>query len=109
MPFRDIEKRRIYRREWYKRNSISEINHVTRRKKEIRKWILEYKSRLKCSICGESHPAIIDFHHNGKKENLVSTMILNGNSREKILGEISKCQVLCANCHRKLHFHERKL
>lgn len=107
MPFKDPNKRREYRRLWYKKNSISEINHVVIRKKGIRLWLLDYKKKLRCSICGESHPAIIDFHHLGKKERSISKMILNGNSIKSLQDEISKCQVLCSNCHRKLHFDKQ--
>lgn len=108
MPFKDPEKKREYRRKWYKENKISERNHVRRRKKEIKKWFHEFKSKLCCSKCGENHPAIIDFHHTGKKENQVAQMVHWGYSIDKIKKELEKCQVLCANCHRKLHWRESK-
>ena len=106
MPYKDPEKRRACRRRWYEKNKFSEKAHVFRRKKAIKKWFKNYKTNLKCSICEDSHPAIIDFHHKKgeKKENLVSFMVSNGFSIQKIKEEIKKCQVLCANCHRKVHY-----
>ena len=43
MPFKDPEKRKKYRREWYLKNKNSEIKHVKKRKAEIRKWFQDYK------------------------------------------------------------------
>lgn len=104
MPFKDPEKRREYKRKWYAENKNSERNFIKIRKNKIRAWFKGYKKKLSCSICGESHPAIIDFHHNGKKENPVAQMVHWGHSINNIIKEIEKCQILCANCHRKLHY-----
>jgi hypothetical protein len=69
----------------------------------------KYKSTLKCEKCGENHPAVLDFHHldPSKKE----FQIGNGTKKgiEKMLKEIEKCIILCSNCHRKLHWEERRL
>ena len=110
MPFKDPEYRRVYRRKWYKNNKKSEIAHVQRRKKDIKRWLWEHKKSLKCSICSESHPAIIDFHHKeGKKEKGVSQMLVDGYSIDRIKQELAKCDILCANCHRKVHSQNNKL
>ncbi len=111
MPIKDPEKRKAYRRNWYKINNESEKLHVRKRKLKIREWFWRYKKKLECSICSESHPAIIDFHHKkGKeKENEVSILVSNGYSIDKIKTEIKKCQVLCSNCHRKIHFKNSNL
>ncbi len=107
MPFKDPEKRREYRREWYSKNKESEKAHVRRRKKEIKNWIVKYKDNLSCFECGESHRAIIDFHHKkGKKEKGISKMIAEGYSIERIKKELKKCIALCSNCHRKLHYKQ---
>ena len=105
MPFKDPEKRRIYRMKWYSENKESEIAHIRKRRKRIRQWLLDYKKSLECAKCKEKHPAIIDFHHDkGDKEKGISQMITDGHSIEKIKIEIQKCKILCSNCHRKVHF-----
>lgn len=110
MPHKDIEKRRVYRRKWYAKNKKSERAHIKRRKLEIRKWFWDYKSGLRCSRCGENHVSTIDFHHRvGKKENAVSKMVAEGYSIVRIEQEIKKCDILCANCHRKVHFRKGKV
>jgi len=59
--------------------------------------------------CGENYSACLEFHHNIKsKEINISDAISRGWSMERIMKEIEKCIVLCANCHRKLHDEKRK-
>ncbi|MBT6690033.1 hypothetical protein HN903_04310 [archaeon] len=110
MPYKDAEKRKECRRRWYAENKESEKAHIRKRKLEIKKWFLGYKAKLKCMKCGEKHVATIDFHHNiGDKENGISKMVADGYSIERILRELKKCEVLCANCHRKVHFRKSKV
>lgn len=106
MPFKNRKSLLTYRREWYTKNKKSEINHVKKRKAKIKKWFKEYKNNLSCKKCGENHPATIDFHHKKDKENQVAQMVHWGYSIDKIKNEIEKCQVLCANCHRKVHYNK---
>ncbi len=110
MPYKNVVKRLEFRRRWYAKNKKSEIAHVKRRKLEIHKWFLKYKSNLRCLKCGEDHVATIDFHHKiGEKEHNISKMVAEGYSIKRIKGEIEKCDVLCANCHRKIHFKNKKV
>ena len=59
------------------------------------------KSSRGCLRCGESDSYALDFHH--VKDKVAD--IRNGSAinRATLLSEISKCVVLCSNCHRKLH------
>ena len=109
MPIKDINKRREYRRKWYSENKVSERNHVYRRKREINDWFNKYREALSCSLCGENHPATLDFHHKSKssKEFGINVLVHNGYSLDRIKKEMEKCLVVCANCHRKIH-HDQK-
>jgi len=111
MPIKDPEKRRAYRRTWYSKNKESEKAHVLRRKKEIKKWFLDYKKTLSCVRCGENHPAALDFHHRNQRDKSfgINTKVHVGYSIDKIKKELEKCEVLCANCHRKLHYKNSNL
>ncbi len=106
MPYKDLDKRRAYRRNWYSLNRESEKAHISRRKKEIKKWFKEYKKTLRCIKCGENHPATLDFHHKNKRDKLfgINTKVHAGYSIQRVQKEIKKCEVLCANCHRKFHY-----
>ena len=109
MPFKDAEKRKEYKREQYSKNKISEKKSVKNRKLKIRKWFREHRFSLSCSICGENRPATMDFHHKGNKENQIIQMVHWGYSIDKIKKEKAKYQILCTNCHRKLHRKNKNL
>jgi len=75
-----------------------------RKRKEWR----EYKSTLSCTQCGAAHPAIIDFHHvdrNDLEKKKVHQLVKEG-KYSQAHEEIKKCLILCANCHRILHWEE---
>jgi hypothetical protein len=102
----NIDKVKKYRLDWYYRNKESVLKYKRLRKKSSRLWFKELKKELKCNRCDESHPACIEFHHRdpNKKETSFKKAIDNGWSRARILKEVSKCEPLCANCHKKEHF-----
>jgi len=99
------DRMRAARRRWYENNREHAINEVARRKKELTQWFNEYKKSLKCSRCSESHPSCLEFHHiNPEEKDIdVSAAAGNGWGKERIMDEVAKCIVLCANCHRKEH------
>jgi ribosomal protein L32 len=92
----------------YKENKEKISKQKKDRRKSIKEWFFDYKSFLKCEICGESHIATLDFHHLDKtsKDFNVSNAAKQGFSKRRILEETNKCIILCANCHRKLHYEE---
>jgi len=96
-----------YRKEYYHRNKESEKTRIRKRTEDLGKFLKDYKnSGLSCQRCGENHPATLQFHHKDPslKTVAVSSMVAHGYSKDKILEEISKCEVLCANCHFKEHY-----
>lgn len=98
-----------YQRKWWLANRERHIEQMKVRDADrrggLREKFRELKATLKCSRCPEDHPATLDFHHRdpAAKEVLISQAISKGWAWEKILAEIDKCEVLCANCHRKEH------
>ena len=67
---------------------------------KTRELVLSLK--VHCVKCGENHPAALDFHHTDPTQKEIA--ISAATSRKVILAEVEKCIVLCANCHRKLHW-----
>lgn len=112
MAFKDKAKAAAYNKEykavWYKENRKRLIAKDRERRIELRKWFNGFKLTLKCERCSFSHPAALDFHHKDgeEKENCVTTLVGLGYCKERILEEIAKCEVLCSNCHRILHYEQ---
>lgn len=69
--------------------------------KKFRKEVFDLKKKTKCLICQEDDPFCLDYHHLRDKIMEVARCMLYG--RKRTMDEISKCVLLCANCHRKLH------
>lgn len=76
--------------------------------KSTYQWFNSYKETLCCKTCGEKRWWVLDFHHrdSSTKEATIAKMLVTC-SREAILKEIDKCDVLCSNCHRDYHYQER--
>ena len=97
-----------YRKEHYEKNRSKYVNKAVKYKQEFRKWFAEYKSTLSCEKCGESKYWLLDFHHTdpSKKDAEISKLVSKC-SKSMLLKEIDKCKILCANCHRDLHYQEK--
>jgi hypothetical protein len=71
-----------------------------KRRIELKEFVNNLKSKP-CIDCGQSyHPYVMDFDHLSDKIKDVSIMVHQGHSKENILKEISKCDIVCSNCHR---------
>jgi len=113
VPAKDPVKRRATVRAWYARTRERHAARTRARRKQRRRaiiaWYVDLKSRLVCNRCGENHPACIQFHHPdpAAKETSVADGVRMGWGRDRILREIERCEVLCANCHAKHHALQR--
>jgi 5-methylcytosine-specific restriction endonuclease McrA len=93
---------------WHYRNRKWNTERTLQRRASLRAWLNEKKSEQSCAHCGESDPACLDFHHREPeiKEMAVGTMVTYGFGKDTLREELEKCDVLCANCHRKEHERE---
>ena len=94
----DKSKHAIYRQKQKHKMGGYQIAYRNRRRQQIH----ELKKTLRCVYCGLSNPLCIDFDHvdRSSKSGVLATMITGGYKWENVLEEISKCQPVCANCHR---------
>lgn len=76
------------------------------RQAEWTAWHLQRKAKLGCSRCPEHHPYCLDYHHKvpAEKSFEISDAVASTMSKDRILLEIAKCELICANCHRKEHW-----
>lgn len=74
-----------------------------RQRARTREKITEYLLDHPCEICGEQDPIVLEFDHidPSSKWKSISRLIGGHPSWSKVLDEINKCRVLCANCHRR--------
>lgn len=93
---------RPYRRAWYQRHRDEAIQRITETRKERKEWFKTLKDRP-CFDCGKRfHWYVMDFDHRpGEVKRLgLAPMVNYGFSREEILKEIARCDLVCSNCHR---------
>ena len=87
------------------------LEQVKERKMAVREtardFVLDYLQEHPCEECGETDVRVLEFHHVGQKDKAIVTLVSGGYSVERIQEEIAKCQVLCANCHRKITVDQR--
>lgn len=98
-----------YKDNHYRQNKSIYYDKNKKQKEKYRQLINDYKTDRGCSECGDNHPAILEFHHRDSVEKdftIADAVRLHG--IKKILKEIEKCDVLCSNCHKKLHWTERQ-
>ncbi len=77
------------------------------RRAELTKLKQDIKMERGCAVCGyDKHPAALHFDHidpSTKKYSLGNNTV----PKSKVLEEIAKCQVLCANCHAEKTWRNR--
>lgn len=88
MPYKDPEARRK-----------SHNAYIADKRVKVFQYLLDHP----CIDCGEADPLVLDFDHRdpAEKHRGVSKMMAGTTSWGKIFEEIQKCDVRCANCHRR--------
>ncbi len=87
----------------YLKDKEKYLERAKRQREERKKRIWELKSKP-CEDCKVQFPPwVMEFDHldGSLKIEEISTMNRNGRSWKKIEEEISKCEVVCANCHKE--------
>lgn len=74
---------------------------VAERKRLCRQYLLTYLMDHPCVDCGEADPVVLEFDHvRGTKSDGLSNLVVAANMA-RLVAEIAKCEVRCANCHRR--------
>ena len=108
---KNVKRLKDYQRDRYKNNKNYAIIKSKERRLRLREFINQQRLGISCERCGIDDPRVLDFHHidPSKKEGTLSSFVAKNWGEKHILNEIEKCNVLCANCHRILHWEERQL
>jgi len=89
----------------YNRNKEKYKKRNKKKREKLKKEFEDFKKSLSCIKCGESRWWVLDFHHRDpkEKEGYINKLFID-NSKDKLEKELEKCDVLCANCHRDVHY-----
>lgn len=98
-------------KDWYRRNRQRQLalkkEWRKKRRQITRKMLYDYLIAHPCKNCGERDPIVLEFHHRGNKKETVSRLATYGFNPQRLMAEIAKCDVLCANCHRRVTAKDR--
>jgi 5-methylcytosine-specific restriction endonuclease McrA len=74
-----------------------------RHRLKVRGLLFDFLSLKSCIDCGEKDPIVLDFDHKNPRNKFkqISSMLSGHYSWDSVLKEIKKCEIRCANCHRR--------
>jgi hypothetical protein len=87
-------------------NEIDKLR-VVKRVRDNKKKCIDFLGG-KCNVCGlkTEFISVYDFHHKNPEEKEQGVRNLLGCVWEKLEKELTKCILVCANCHRIIHFEK---
>lgn len=100
-------KYRIGKRLRDKRQKLRDKENSRKSREDIKKYLNLIKESRKCEVCGEGRAICLDFHHKNRQDKDLTFGDIRVLSIAKIRKEISKCMIVCANCHRIIHATEQ--
>ncbi len=93
-----------YKQEHYAANRQRYMDHAGKRRRAVRAermaYLAEFFETRPCVDCGETDLRVLEFDHRGDKSFNVGYG-LQRHAWPRVLAEIDKCDVRCANCHRR--------
>jgi L-lysine 2,3-aminomutase len=93
-----VKKHYLNNKEYYINKALK---HNKKYKLINKQFVWNFLKTHPCVDCNESDPIVLEFDHLKEKNNDISSMISQSYSLETIKKEIEKCEVRCANCHRR--------
>ncbi len=94
-----------YERARYQGNPLVRVRQAKGQTDKLyrnRLFLYNYLKYHPCVDCGEPDPIVLEFDHvRGEKKAAISQLVAQCNAIATIQKEIDKCEVRCANCHRR--------
>jgi hypothetical protein len=74
-------------------------------KRKMRRLVRKLKVYVGCKICHYKTCAdALEYHHLSDKKKEISSLVGRDITLTRLKRELSKCIVLCSNCHREVHY-----
>ena len=93
-----------YHREHYLANKERYVAQAAAQNQALRlertRYLIEYFKTHPCVDCGETDAVVLEFDHLRDKSFDIAAKLVSYRW-QRILDEIAKCEVVCANCHRR--------
>lgn len=87
---------------------VKNYKRVKSHRQKIKEKSIEYKGN-KCEKCGyDKCKWAFDFHHTDSKTKDFTISKYSTLSWDRIKKELDKCILVCANCHREIHYEEEQ-
>lgn len=94
-----------YKREHYQKNKERYVANAARRRQRVLvervTWLVDYLMEHPCVDCGEADVVVLDFDHVGDDKAFDVSRGIRDRPWKDVLAELAKCEVVCANCHRR--------
>jgi transposase-like protein len=71
------------------------------RHRALKAHVLDYLRSHSCFDCGQTDPVVLEFDHTGEKLAAVAALVAQAASFKAVDAEIARCEVVCANCHKR--------
>lgn len=121
MPYKDKADKALNAKKYYENNhdkflAIGKARYESdkdyfktknlRHKAEIRDIVTAIKKQSSCEKCGFSDYRALQFHHRDAqdKEFNIGKVKASGTGETRLMEELAKCDILCANCHSIIHY-----
>lgn len=113
MAYKNIQDRKAASKRHYEANKNRYLERNVKYRLRIKDFVREIKENKACKDCGVKYPYyVMDFDHLDAETKLNDINFLSSTGRIGALKqEITKCEIVCANCHRVRTYqrsHKRK-
>lgn len=98
-----------YGRKTYAKYATKYQARATEIRRATREALYKLRADMGCKYCSEANPDCLDFHHRDPAEKKFTVAGRGGCFKlEDAMVEVNKCDIVCANCHRKIEAAKRR-
>lgn len=109
VPYKDKAARQAYAAKHYRDNKPEYAARRNEFRRTLRQTVNDLKESSPCVDCNTLYPYyVMQYDHIGTDKVASVSEVVRGKSLPFVLAEISKCELVCANCH-AVRTHNRKM